>query len=199
MTIEDIKKDAKYWQRLLRLAGYYKAPIDGIKGAKQVLAEKLWNEAVNDGKAKYGALDSRSEDNLATVLPAMQNAMRAYLNSPAVKAWEQNKGITIKVICGTRSYSEQDKLYAQGRTTKGSKITNARGGYSLHNFGIAVDLGLFRGGKYLEADTEYKTLVNSCGVPAGTEWGGNWKSIVDTPHFQLAKYGSSSAALRNIF
>lgn len=199
MTIEEIKKDAKYWQRLLRLAGYYNAGIDGIKGAKQTQAEKQWQDAVEQSKGKYGELDSRSESNLATVLPAMQDAIRSYLNSKAVKAWQQQKGIVIKVIQGTRSYAEQDRLYAQGRTTKGTKVTNAKGGYSLHNFGIAVDLGLFKDGKYLEADTEYKNLVKSCGIPTGTEWGGNWKSIVDTPHFQLAKYGSSSASIRKIF
>lgn len=41
---------------------------------------------------------------------------------------------------GFRSFAEQDKLYAQGRTNKSKPIvTNARGGYSAHNYGLAID------------------------------------------------------------
>lgn len=199
MTIDEIKSDKKFWQRLLRLAGYYNGGIDGIKGPKQTKAEKDWNDAVQEARRQYGELDSRSTSNLETTLPAMQQAIRKYLNSSSVQSWCKSKGIQIKVIQGTRSYAEQDKLYAQGRTVKGSKVTNARGGYSNHNFGVAVDFGLFKNGKYLEADTEYVNLVKTCGIPEGCEWGGNWKSIFDAPHFQLAKYGSSTSKLRSIF
>ncbi|GAA3318342.1 hypothetical protein GCM10020331_020730 [Ectobacillus funiculus] len=37
----------------------------------------------------------------------------------------------------------KNSLYAQGRTTSGSIVTNARGGQSNHNFGVAVDLCLY--------------------------------------------------------
>lgn len=40
---------------------------------------------------------------------------------------------------GYRSYGEQDALFAQGRSIKGKKVTNARGGQSAHNFGLAID------------------------------------------------------------
>lgn len=40
---------------------------------------------------------------------------------------------------GYRSFPEQAKLYFQGRTMPGLKVTNARPGYSCHNYGIAVD------------------------------------------------------------
>ena len=66
----------------------------------------------------------------------------------------------------------------------GAKVTNARGGYSNHNFGIAFDVGVFEGSKYLRESVKYKA-VGALGMDLGLEWGGNWKSIVDQPHFQL--------------
>lgn len=50
---------------------------------------------------------------------------------------------------GLRTYEEQNALYAQGRTAPGNKVTNAKGGFSNHNFGIAFDIGIFEGAKYL--------------------------------------------------
>lgn len=44
------------------------------------------------------------------------------------------------VISGYRSHKEQEALYAQGRTKTGKKVTNARGGFSAHNWGISVDV-----------------------------------------------------------
>jgi peptidoglycan L-alanyl-D-glutamate endopeptidase CwlK len=88
------------------------------------------------------------------------------------------------VISGLRSYEEQAALYAQGRTAPGKKVTNARPGYSNHNFGIAFDIGVFEGSKYLPESPKYKA-VGALGMDLGLEWGGNWKTIVDQPHFQL--------------
>lgn len=93
-------------------------------------------------------------------------------------------GIQIKVLSGLRSYAEQDALYAQGRTASGNVVTNARGGYSNHNFGIAFDVGVFEGNRYLTSSPKYKA-VGALGMDLGLEWGGSWKSIVDEPHFQL--------------
>jgi hypothetical protein len=45
-----------------------------------------------------------------------------------------------------RSFAEQDALYAQGRTKPGKIVTKARGGFSNHNFGVAFDIGVFKGG-----------------------------------------------------
>ena len=93
-------------------------------------------------------------------------------------------GITIKVISGLRTYAEQDDLYAQGRTKPGNIVTNAKGGYSNHNFGIAFDVGVFEGSSYLDESPKYKA-VGVLGNDLGLEWGGNWKTIQDEPHFQL--------------
>jgi peptidoglycan LD-endopeptidase CwlK len=122
--------------------------------------------------------DSRSEKNIATLLAEVQPLARALVQKAALS------GIRIKVISGLRTYAEQDALYAQGRTQPGPKVTGARGGYSNHNFGIAFDIGVFEGNKYLGESPKYKA-VGVLGMDLGLEWGGNWKTIVDQPHFQL--------------
>jgi peptidoglycan L-alanyl-D-glutamate endopeptidase CwlK len=122
--------------------------------------------------------NARSERVIATLLPHV----RPYARALYLKA--RDNGIQVNIISGTRSFEEQDALYAQGRTTAGDIVTNARGGYSNHNYGIAFDIGVFSGSRYLPESPLYKA-VGALGMELGLEWGGNWKTIVDQPHFQL--------------
>ena len=122
--------------------------------------------------------NARSEQVIATLLPHV----RPYARALYFKA--RDNGIQLNVISGTRTFEEQDALYAQGRTTAGNIVTNARGGYSNHNFGIAFDIGVFSGNRYLQESPLYKA-VGALGMELGLEWGGNWKTIVDQPHFQV--------------
>lgn len=137
-------------------------------------------------------LDKRTEKNLATLLPAAQLVARAFL--PKAIAAMLLKGVDIGIISGTRTYAEQDALYAKGRTAPGNKVTNARGGYSNHNFGIAFDIGLFKDGKYLEESPLYAEC-GLIGESVGLEWGGRWKRFPDEPHFQL-KTGLTLSEMR---
>ncbi|MBA3035863.1 MAG: M15 family metallopeptidase [Desulfobacterium sp.] len=123
-------------------------------------------------------VDPRSEKVISTLLPEVKPIARALVQKAALG------GIRIKIISGFRTYAEQDELYAQGRTAPGSIVTNARAGYSNHNFGIAFDVGVFEGNSYLGDSPKYKA-VGIIGMDLGLEWGGNWKTIVDQPHFQL--------------
>ena len=49
------------------------------------------------------------------------------------------RGVVYFATFGTRTYEEQNALYAQGRTAPGKIVTNARGGQGAHNFGLATD------------------------------------------------------------
>jgi len=129
-------------------------------------------------EANISAVDPRSETLIATLLPEVRPYARALVQKAAAA------GIRIKVISALRTYEEQDRLYAQGRTAPGTVVTNAKAGQSNHNFGIAFDVGVFEGNKYLGDSPKYKA-VGALGIELGLEWGGNWKSIVDQPHFQL--------------
>lgn len=124
------------------------------------------------------AVDPRSEKTIATLATEVQPLARALVQKAATA------GIIIKVISGLRTYDEQNALFAQGRTAPGNIVTNAKGGFSNHNFGIAFDVGVFEGNKYLGESPKYKA-VGALGMDIGLEWGGSWKTIVDQPHFQL--------------
>ncbi|MCK9989198.1 MAG: M15 family metallopeptidase [Rugosibacter sp.] len=135
--------------------------------------------------------DPRSEKNIATLQPEVQPIARALIEKASLS------GIRIKVISGLRTFAEQDALYGQGRTKPGAKVTNARGGYSNHNFGIAFDVGVFEGNKYLADSPKYKA-VGALGMDLGLEWGGNWKTMADQPHFQLRPAWASGLGEREL-
>ena len=135
-------------------------------------------------------LDKRSQKNLKTLLPEAEVHARRFLQAVL------DAGYDVQVLDGTRTFAEQDGLYAQGRTKPGKKVTNARGGQSNHNYGIAWDIGLFKDGDYLEESPLYRK-VGKIGKAFGLEWGGDWKNPVDEPHYQI-RVGVSVAGLLEI-
>ena len=105
-------------------------------------------------------------------------------------------GIKTRVTDGYRTIKQQDDLFAQGRTAPGKKVTNAMGGYSNHNFGLAIDVVPLENGKANYNSTKYP-LLGRIGESVGLEWGGRWKTIVIMPHFQDLK-GMSLKELRSL-
>ena len=92
-----------------------------------------------------------------------------------------------------RTNKEQDLLYA-----KRPKVTNAKGGESFHNYGLAIDIVLLKDkngdGTFESASWETNIDFDGDGVADwqeivkifksyGWEWGGDWK-FTDMPHFQ---------------
>lgn len=124
-----------------------------------------------------GTVDARSAKNIETLHPHVRPKARALIAQAA------KMGIKAVITSGTRDYEEQNTLFAQGRTAKGIVVTNARGGQSNHNFGIAFDVTIFGGKEPVWDGPEYQTL-GTIGVSLGLEWGGAWK-FKDDPHFQL--------------
>ena len=88
-----------------------------------------------------------------------------------------------------------------GEEKKGeSKVTNARGGESNHNFALAWDIGIFNNGAYLGESPLYDAaaqIVLAAGI-AGLEWGGNWKTFQDRPHYQI-KSPHTTKQIRPLF
>lgn len=107
------------------------------------------------------------------------------------------EGIYVLFNAGFRSYAEQNALYAQGRTKAGNIVTNARGGQSYHNFGLALDFFLTNK-EGTTASWTYNSdwkRVAEIAKSLGFEWGGDWRSFVDRAHFQMTG-GLSLAQLR---
>lgn len=111
------------------------------------------------------------------------------------------QGLKIAIGETFRTVAEQDALYAQGRTAPGNKVTNAQGSTysSYHQWGTAFDIYRNDGqGAYNEAGNFFGR-VGAIGVSLGLEWGGNWKSPVDKPHFQLPDWGSSTSGIKKVY
>ena len=95
-------------------------------------------------------------------------------------------GLDIRAVQGLRTYKEQNDLYAQGRSKKGDVVTQARGGFSNHNFGLAVDLCPFdANGKPDWNNIAGFNRIGQTAVKHGLAWGGNWKKFIDKPHVEL--------------
>lgn len=110
-------------------------------------------------------------------------------------------GLKIAIGETYRTVAEQDALYAQGRTKPGNKVTNAPGSTysSYHQWGTAFDIYRNDGqGAYNEVGNFFGR-VGEIGVSIGLEWGGNWKSPVDKPHFQLPDWGSSTSGIKMVY
>jgi peptidoglycan L-alanyl-D-glutamate endopeptidase CwlK len=106
------------------------------------------------------------------------------------------EGLNVGVVAGLRSFEEQDKIYAQGRTAPGKIVTNAPPGFSWHNYGIAADI-TFKDekGKFVWRDSDRWDMLGILGKRVGLEWGGDWKKP-DRPHFQFTNGVSIREALR---
>lgn len=115
-------------------------------------------------------------------------------------------GIEIGISECLRTVAEQDALYAKGRTTGGSVVTNCKGSTysSMHQWGVAFDFylkvdvdgdGKWSDDIYNDATGLFET-VGKLGQSIGLEWGGSWKSFKDRPHFQLPDWGSTTALLK---
>jgi peptidoglycan L-alanyl-D-glutamate endopeptidase CwlK len=121
-------------------------------------------------------INSRSLDDL---LPPVKERVEKFLN--AAKA----AGIDLLVTSTYRDNASQDALYAQGRTTPGKKVTNAKAGQSWHNYKCAVDVVPIVAGKpRWDVKDEVWQQVGALGKAAGLEWAGNWTKFKEMPHFQ---------------
>jgi peptidoglycan L-alanyl-D-glutamate endopeptidase CwlK len=94
-------------------------------------------------------------------------------------------GIDLVITQGYRSKSQQSALYEQGRTTPGAVVTNAKPGYSKHNYGVAFDVAPLNksGNPYWPNDTELWDRIGQIGESIGLKWSGKAK-FKDLPHFE---------------
>lgn len=123
---------------------------------------------------------SRSLDDLN---PTVASKVRAWLSACTAA------GIDVLITCTFRSNEEQARLYAQGRTTPGAKVTNAKPGQSMHNYHVAADFVPMRNGKPVwgtaGADGKLWEQVGELAEAQGLEWAGRWKTFRELAHVQF--------------
>lgn len=146
-------------------------------------------------------MDQKTLERIELLHPAVREEARQIYK-------EICEALTGKALCRfaytLRTYAEQNALYAQGRTTPGKKVTQAKGGQSYHNFGLAIDIVLIidkdGNGSFETASWDAKSDFDGDGKSDwqevvnifkryGWAWGGEWK-FTDMPHFEKT-YGLS--------
>jgi peptidoglycan LD-endopeptidase CwlK len=91
------------------------------------------------------------------------------------------------VTTGYRDPALQAQLYAQGRTAPGSVVTNAPPGSSWHEFGLAFDVAVMgpNGNPTWPNDVALWSRIGAAGKAAGLQWGGDFTTLTDRPHFEF--------------
>lgn len=226
MSVKDIDKEVRDIQLKLVAKGFLnKDQVDGIFGKVTKAAVIKFQKSVNlfpdgiVGPDTHAALNGDivktifTKEFLDTNLDDRTNRMIATLDTKAkaiflpfikkAKEVAASMGFSYIAISGHRGKEEQNALYAKGRTKPGNIVTNATFGYSNHNFGIALDFGVFKNGTYIDdkdsatATKVHKAVAKIAGA-FGIDAGANWTSIKDYPHFEV-KTNLSLAQKRDLY
>lgn len=164
---------------------------DSAKPAATTATSRPATRPASSGSSNYAnqnTWDSHSDKRIATLHPKVIPFAKEF-----IIRLDKELGKTCRVTSGYRSIEEQNELYAQGRTTEGKVVTNAKGGQSYHNFGVAIDIVEIKGGKALWSNPDQQAIAD-LGKSIGFEWGGDWKSFKDKPHFQMT-FGYSTSQM----
>lgn len=134
-----------------------------------------------------GTSDQFTNKRIAELDPRLQCDATDFINAAKFL------GVELRITQGYRSIEEQNSLYAKGRTSPGQKVTNAKGGQSYHNYRLAFDVVIMKNGKAVWENIP--SNIGNLGAVYGFEWGGNWSTFKDYPHFQNT-FGQSISQLQ---
>nr|DAI40686.1 MAG TPA: L alanyl D glutamate peptidase endolysin [Caudoviricetes sp.] len=169
-----------------------------VEGGEIILTtENIGGDA--NPKKKY-VLSDASIEKMKGVHPKLIELMKkAISNSP----------YDFKIIQGLRTAEYQNSLYQQGRTRPGKIVTKLDGYNRKSNhqakadgYGHAVDIAVCghydQNGNYVKCTTDVEMFdnkklveisrhVKAIAKEIGLEivWGGDWKTLYDTPHYEL--------------
>lgn len=129
-------------------------------------------------------MDKPTLDRIAKLHPLVREEMTKIINECNTLL---NGRSQVRISQGLRTFAEQDALYNQK-----PRVTKAKGGQSIHNYGFAVDIVLIIDGK--TASWDIKKDWDKDGIADwdecvkvfakyGWNWGGNWSTFKDMPHF----------------
>lgn len=122
-------------------------------------------------------MNTISRSRLASVYPPLASL---------IMQMSQGLFFEIEVSQGLRTWAEQDALYAQGRTAPGEIVTDVPGGYSMHCFGLAVDLvpeDIQPGQPDWDLSHPSWQKMIQLGESIGLASGSTWRTFPDNPHF----------------
>lgn len=138
------------------------------------------------------ALDKITVEKIKTLHPKIRNEVLELYSHVNEKLL--GKGVRLRFAYAYRSPEEQNQLFNQK-----PKVTNAKAWQSIHQYGLAFDIVLLydldNDGNFETASWDIKKDFDKDGIAdwmevtnyfksKGYEWGGDWKSFKDAPHFQ---------------
>ena len=131
-------------------------------------------------------MDQLTIDRIAQAHPKIREELKQYYIECNNKL---PKGVRLRFAYVYRSIAEQNVLYNQR-----PKVTNAKGGQSIHNYGLAMDYVIMldkdNNGTFETIEWDLKSPYHKVVVDffksKGYEWGGSWSTFKDYPHFQKA-------------
>lgn len=181
-------EDVKTLQANLTTLGYALGTIDGKFGNMTKAAVKAFQASwklVADGvvgkltqATLADALKRKSELGKWKLIPELELKCFNFIRDCLFAGYD------IKITDGFRTYDQQKALYAKGRTKPGPKVTNAKPGTSLHEFGKAFDTAFNGSVPYPNDDTKWKAVADigtSCGLISGFYF----TTFKDRPHFEV--------------
>lgn len=145
------------------------------------------------GDQQRTLLDLHDADPANTLTDANVNPTFAGMATDTFKDLRR-EGLDMRVDLAYRSNAQQDEIYNRRDGT-----TNARGGESWHNYGVAADFVFndANGRKSWPDGGEYTRLwsrLGELGESNGLEWGGRWRRP-DRPHLEYHPgYTASNAS-----
>jgi len=160
----------------------------GYKKRKQV--KEIAMDTINWIKEK--TWDIHTNRRIDTLHPNIIAKVKEFI----VRA-EKELGIKLRVTAALRTWAEQEKLYAQGRSLPGKKVTWAKAGQSYHNYGLAIDVVEIKDGKALWNNPNWEK-IGQLGESIGFTWGGRWTGKTDKPHFEMA-FGKHHSELAQLY
>ena len=145
-------------------------------------------------------------ENDARIISMLHPIVKVMVRKTLIKAIQT--GLKIGIFVGGRTYEKQAVEYAKGRRlvngvwqviNQKEVVTDAKPGYSWHNYFLAVDIVMDGSPKpglqpsweaFKDANGDKVndwTQLGGIGESFGLTWGGRWKppeAPVDAPHFQ---------------
>ncbi|MCZ8516716.1 peptidoglycan-binding protein [Paenibacillus filicis] len=193
VTWKVLLEQVKVVQKLLNARGHHAGYLDGWFGAATTNAvhrfqtvNGLYSSGIVEPRSRRRLFDPYPRDNyeyrpsssdLRSLHPHVAVLARRFLELTRAH------NLDVRIYTAFRSWDEQDRLFAQGRWMPGYVVTNARGGDSYHNWGLAFDAAPYENG-IQSNDPQKFVRMGHFGQQVGLQWGGTFRTLVDYPHFQ---------------
>ncbi|EDZ49000.1 peptidase M15 [Bacillus cereus] len=191
-------------QKKLQTEGVYSGVIDGIFGILTIRStqeyqkkQHLYPSGDITPRTRHKLFNPNSQSEFYTSSNHLQS-LHPYVEILAKEFLKLTKtnGLDVRIYSVFRSWSEQDKLFSLGRWKPGKKVTNARGGESYHNWGLAFDAAPYENNSIPWNNIKKFKQMGYIGEQLGLTWGGRFTTIVDYPHFEYS-FGLSAWDLLN--